>query len=55
MTFLVALIPIALLLLGVAVAAFTWAVRSGQFEDIEAAPLDILTDDESPAGKPDAP
>ena len=54
MTFLLALIPIALVLLGVAVIAFVWAVRSGQFEDIEAAPLDILADDESPAGPRDA-
>jgi cbb3-type cytochrome oxidase maturation protein len=53
-SFLVALIPVALLLLGVAVLAFAWAVRSGQFEDIESAPLDILADDESPTGKPDA-
>jgi cbb3-type cytochrome oxidase maturation protein len=53
-TFLVALIPVALVLLGVAVLAFTWAVRSGQFEDIESAPLDILADDEKPAAKPDA-
>jgi cbb3-type cytochrome oxidase maturation protein len=54
MSFLVALIPVALLLLGVAVLAFAWAVRSGQFEDIESAPLDILADDESPIGKHDA-
>jgi cbb3-type cytochrome oxidase maturation protein len=55
MTFLIALIPIALVLLGVAVLAFTWAVRSGQFEDIESASLDILADDELPAGRRDAP
>jgi len=55
MTFLIALIPVALVLLGVAVVAFTWAVRSGQFEDIEAAPLDILVDEDSPAGRNDAP
>jgi cbb3-type cytochrome oxidase maturation protein len=55
MTFLLALIPIAMLLLGIAVLAFAWAVRSGQFEDIEAAPLDILSDDETPVGPRDAP
>ena len=54
MTFLLALIPVALVLLAVAVLAFGWAVRSGQFEDIESAPLDILADDEKPAAKPDA-
>jgi len=55
MTYLLALIPVALLLLGVAVLAFAWAVRSGQFEDIEAAPLDILADDDKPMGPRDAP
>jgi cbb3-type cytochrome oxidase maturation protein len=54
MTYLLALIPVALLLLGVAVLAFAWAVRSGQFEDIDSAPLDILGDDDTPARKPDA-
>jgi len=54
MTYLLALIPVALVLLGVAVLAFTWAVRSGQFEDIEAAPLDILADEDKPKAKPDA-
>ena len=54
MSFLLALIPIALVLLGFAVLAFAWAVRSGQFEDIESASLDILADDEKPAAKPDA-
>ena len=55
MTFLLALIPIAMLLLLIAVLAFAWAVRSGQFEDIEAAPLDILADDEAPRTPRDAP
>jgi len=55
MSFLAALIPVAMLLLLVAVLAFGWAVRSGQFEDIEAAPLDILADEEAPPAKPDAP
>ena len=54
MTFLVALIPVALVLLGVAVLAFTWAVRSGQFEDIEAAPLDILADEDARKDRHDA-
>ena len=54
MNIMLALIPIAMLLLGIAVLFFAWAVRSGQFEDIESAPLDILADDETPAGKRDA-
>ena len=54
MNILLALIPIALLLLGIAVLFFAWAVRSGQFEDIESAPLDILADEDAPAGRRDA-
>ncbi len=42
------LIPISLLLFGVAVAVFIWAVRAGQFEDLDTAPLDILKDDDAP-------
>ncbi len=48
MTILLVLIPVSLLLLGIAVAVFAWAVRSGQFEDIEGAPLDVLADEASP-------
>lgn len=45
MTVLLFLIPISLLLFGLAVAVFVWAVRSGQFEDLDTAPLDVLGDD----------
>ena len=54
MNILLALIPIALALLGIAVTFFAWAVRSGQFEDIESAPLDILADNDAPLDKRDA-
>jgi cbb3-type cytochrome oxidase maturation protein len=54
MTILLVLIPISLLLVGIAVAMFAWAVRSGQFEDIEAAPLDMLGEDAPPARARDA-
>ena len=37
---------ILLLLIGVAVAVFVWAVRRGQFEDLDTPALDILRDDE---------
>ena len=47
---LVILIPIALLFTGVAVAALFWAIKSGQFDDLDRAASDILFDDE-----PDAP
>lgn len=48
MNILLALIPISLVLLALAVAAFFWAVRKGQFENLDAAALDILTDDSKP-------
>ena len=48
MNILLALIPISLLLLLLAVAAFRWAVRHRQFEDLEAAALDVLREDHGP-------
>ena len=46
MSILFALIPLAMLLLGVAVWAFFWAVRSGQFEDLDTPAVRILLDDD---------
>ena len=46
MNILLVLIPISLLLLGIAIAAFAWAVRRGQFDDLDSAALDILCEDE---------
>jgi cbb3-type cytochrome oxidase maturation protein len=45
MIILLLLIPLSLLLLVVAVWAFSWAVRSGQFDDLDTPALDVLTDD----------
>ena len=45
MNILLLLIPLSLMLLGVAIGAFAWAVRRGQFDDLDAAALDILVDD----------
>ena len=45
MNILLALIPISLVLLGIAVAAFVWAVNRGQFDDMDTPALDILRDD----------
>ena len=42
MSILLALIPISLILLGIAVAAFVWAVKRGQFDDMDTPALDIL-------------
>lgn len=51
---LVILIPIALTFTAVAVAAFFWAVNSGQYEDLDRASRDILFDDDDPADRLEA-
>lgn len=48
MNILYMLIPLGLLLLGIAVWAFMWAVRSGQFDDLEGPAHRILMDDDEP-------
>lgn len=45
MNILLLLVPISLLLLGVAVWAFGWAVKRGQFDDLDTPALDILRDE----------
>jgi cbb3-type cytochrome oxidase maturation protein len=40
------LIPISLVLVGMIAVAFLWAVRSGQFEDMEGPAHRILMDDD---------
>ena len=44
------LIPLSLVLVGGIVWAFFWAVRSGQFDDLEGPAHRILMDDDGPAG-----
>jgi len=46
MSVLVYLIPIALFLGGLGLAAFFWALKSGQFEDPKGAAERILLDDD---------
>lgn len=45
MVILLMLIPLSLVLLAAAVGAFVWAVRKGQFDDLDTPALDILRDD----------
>jgi cbb3-type cytochrome oxidase maturation protein len=53
MTILLLLVPISVALLGIAIWAFVWAVRRGQFDDLDTPPLDILRDDvEAPRANP---
>ena len=48
------LVPLALVLAGAGVAAFLWAVRSGQFDDVDTPALRVLLEDEAPRS-PSAP
>ena len=52
MNILLMLVPLSLVLLGVAVAAFVWAVKRGQFDDLDTPALDILEDDDHPVPPP---
>jgi cbb3-type cytochrome oxidase maturation protein len=45
MTILLILIPIALGLGGIGLAAFLWALKSGQYDDMEGAAQRILFED----------
>jgi cbb3-type cytochrome oxidase maturation protein len=59
------LIPISLIIVAIAVWVFMWAIRSGQYEDLEGPAHRILMDDDDPLvprrpelkdeGKPDSP
>lgn len=42
------LIPLGLVILGVIVWAFVWAVNHGQFENLDGAAHSILYDDDEP-------
>jgi cbb3-type cytochrome oxidase maturation protein len=47
MNILYLLIPLGLLLLGAAVAAFVWAVGSGQFDDLDSPAMSVIMDDDT--------
>jgi len=46
MNVLVYLVPIALTLGLIGLAAFLWSLRSGQYEDLDGAALRVLSDDD---------
>ena len=50
MTALLYLIPIAVLLGLLGLGAFLWALKSGQFDDLDGAANRILFDDDPPDG-----
>ena len=42
------LIPLTVAVFGIAIAAFIWSVRTGQFDDLEGPAHRILMDDDDP-------
>jgi len=46
------LIPIALVFLVIALALFFWAIRNGQYDDMESQSLKIIMDERRSAQKP---
>ncbi|WP_185266209.1 cbb3-type cytochrome oxidase assembly protein CcoS [Halopseudomonas xiamenensis] len=49
MTVLYILIPVAIVLVIVAILVFNWAVNSGQYDDLDSPAHSILFDEEDPA------
>jgi cbb3-type cytochrome oxidase maturation protein len=48
------LIPLGLVLVGIGLWAFFWAVGSGQFDDLDSPGWSVLSDDETPKTEPAA-
>ncbi len=46
------LLPLALLIAGIALALFVWAAKSGQFDDLETPAVRMLFDDEPAPAAP---
>ena len=51
MNVLVYLVPVALALGGLGLAAFLWALKSGQFDDLDGAGWRAISDDDLPEDK----
>lgn len=51
MTMLLILVPVSLLLVGLAIWAFFWAVDQGQFDDLDAPALAPLLDETPETGE----
>ena len=46
MSVLYIVVPLALLIVAIAVGAFVWATNRGQFDDLDTPPMRMLHDDE---------
>jgi len=46
------LIPLGLVLVGIGLWAFFWAVGAGQFDDLDSPGWTVLSDDERPPASP---
>ncbi len=56
MTILFVLVPVALVLVAIALVGFGWATRGGQFDDLETPALRALRDDtDAPHNRPAPP
>ena len=49
MNVLIYLVPLALLLGLAGLAAFLWALKTGQYDDVDGAALRVLSDDDLPS------
>ena len=49
------LIPLTIILLVIAVLIFFWAVKNGQFSDLDSPAINILLDDDTPKPIQDQP
>ena len=49
------LIPITLILAGIALGLFVWAIHAGQFDDLETPAIRILFEDSAPPAESGAP
>ncbi len=45
------ILPIALLMAGIALGAFFLSVRKGQFDDLDTPPIRAIFDDDRPASR----
>ena len=52
MNALLVLVPVSFILIGIAIWAFFWAVRSGQFESLDSAAFEPLSENSSPISGP---